>query len=355
MLCSLAGYGFARLQFRGRDFGFLAIIATIMIPTQLLMIPTYIMFSRLGLIDTLAAAFVPWLASAFGIFLMRQFFLSIPVELEEAAALDGASKWQTFLRIVLPLARPALATLAIFTLLGAWNDLIWPLVAINKEGLFTIQLGHRQLPEHPADAVVAAHGRQRRGDGAADPVLPGRAEALHRDHDDVGAEGMRVLVAGDANLDLVLRGDVVPRFGQAEQLLDSADLVLGSSAGICASGLARLGADVALVARVGADVFGDRTARAAGGQRRRHRRGPAGGRADRGLRDPLRRRRPGHPHPHRGDGRTHRCRRAGSASFPEPASSGPAAAHLHVASYFLLPGLADGPARRCWPRPARGA
>jgi multiple sugar transport system permease protein len=141
VLCSLAGYGFARLQFRGRDFGFIAIIATIMIPTQLLMIPTYIMFSRLGLIDTLAAAFVPWLASAFGIFLMRQFFLSIPVELEEAAALDGASRWQTFLRIVLPLARPALATLAIFTLLGAWNDLIWPLVAINKEALFTIQLG----------------------------------------------------------------------------------------------------------------------------------------------------------------------------------------------------------------------
>jgi multiple sugar transport system permease protein len=141
VLCSLAGYGFARLHFRGRDFGFIAIVATIMIPTQLLMIPTYIMFSRLGLIDTLAAAFVPWLASAFGIFLMRQFFLSIPVELEEAAALDGANKWQTFLRVVLPLAKPALATLAIFTLLGAWNDLIWPLVAINKENLFTIQLG----------------------------------------------------------------------------------------------------------------------------------------------------------------------------------------------------------------------
>ena len=141
VLCSMAGYGFARLQFRGRDFGFFAVVATIMIPTQLLMIPTYIMFSRLGLIDTLAAAFVPWLSSAFGIFLMRQFFLSVPVELEEAAALDGCNRWQTFLRVVLPLARPAMATLAIFTLLGAWNDLVWPLIAINNDSLFTIQLG----------------------------------------------------------------------------------------------------------------------------------------------------------------------------------------------------------------------
>ena len=141
VLCSLAGYGFARLKFRGRNFGFFAIVATIMIPTQLLMIPTYILFSRLGLVDTLAAAFVPWLASAFGIFLMRQFFLSIPAELEEAAALDGASRWQIFLRVVLPLARPALATLAIFTLLSSWNDLIWPLIAISDHDSFTVQLG----------------------------------------------------------------------------------------------------------------------------------------------------------------------------------------------------------------------
>lgn len=141
VLCSLAGYGFARLHFRGRNVGFMAIVATIMIPTQLLMIPTYVLFARLHLIDSLAAAFVPWLASAFGVFLMRQFFLSIPVQIEEAATLDGATRLQTFVRIVLPLARPALATLAIFTLLGSWNDLIWPLIAINDEDLFTVQLG----------------------------------------------------------------------------------------------------------------------------------------------------------------------------------------------------------------------
>jgi multiple sugar transport system permease protein len=141
VLCSLAGYGFARLTFKGKTFGFFAIVATIMVPTQLLMIPTYVLFARLGLLDSLSAAIVPWLASAFGIFLMRQFFMSLPVELEESGMLDGCNRWQIFFRIVLPLAKPALATLAIFTLLGSWNDLVWPLIAINNENAFTLQLG----------------------------------------------------------------------------------------------------------------------------------------------------------------------------------------------------------------------
>jgi multiple sugar transport system permease protein len=141
VLCSAAGYGFARLKFAGRGKVFLLIVATVMIPTQLLMIPTYLMFARLGIVDTLAAAFVPWLASAFGIFLMRQFFLSLPAELEEAALIDGCGTWRTFRSIVLPLARPALATLAIFTLLSSWNDLLWPLVAISDDSRFTLQVG----------------------------------------------------------------------------------------------------------------------------------------------------------------------------------------------------------------------
>jgi multiple sugar transport system permease protein len=141
VLCSLAGYGFARLKVPGRNFGFFAVLATIMIPTQLLMIPTYIVFARIGLIDTLGAAIVPWLASAFGIFLMRQFFLSLPAELEEAALIDGCTRLQVFFRIILPLAKPALATLAIFTLLNSWNDLVWPLIAINNDHAFTLQLG----------------------------------------------------------------------------------------------------------------------------------------------------------------------------------------------------------------------
>jgi multiple sugar transport system permease protein len=141
VLCSMAGYGFARLKFPGRNLGFFAVVATIMIPTQLLMIPTYVMFTRLGVVDTLAAAFVPWLASAFGIFLMRQFFLTLPHELEHAARIDGCSTFGVFWRIVLPLAKPALATLAVFTLLGSWNDLVWPLIAITDEHNYTMQLG----------------------------------------------------------------------------------------------------------------------------------------------------------------------------------------------------------------------
>jgi multiple sugar transport system permease protein len=141
VLCSLAGYGFARLRFPGRTLGFFAMVATVMVPIQLLMIPTFLMFSRLGIANTLAAAFMPWLASAFGIFLMRQFFLSLPRELEEAARLDGCGTFGAFRRVVLPLAKPALATLAVFTLLGSWNDLVWPLIAISDERWYTLQVG----------------------------------------------------------------------------------------------------------------------------------------------------------------------------------------------------------------------
>ncbi len=141
VLCSLAGYGFARLRFPGKTVTFLTILGTLMVPIQLLMIPTYVLFARVGLLNSLAALIVPWLATAFGVFLMRQFFLSVPHELEEAALLDGASRLQILFKVVLPLARPALVTLAIFTLVNSWNDLIWPVIAISDAGNFTLQLG----------------------------------------------------------------------------------------------------------------------------------------------------------------------------------------------------------------------
>jgi multiple sugar transport system permease protein len=163
VLCSTAGYGFARLKFAGRGLAFFLILATVMIPTQLLMIPTYLLFAQIGIVNTLAAAFVPWLASAFGIFLMRQFFLSLPAELEEAAMLDGAGTFRTFVSIVLPLARPALATLTVFTLLLAWNDLLWPLIGISDQDRFTLMVGlasfqgtrHTEWSELMAGNVIA--------------------------------------------------------------------------------------------------------------------------------------------------------------------------------------------------------
>jgi multiple sugar transport system permease protein len=163
VLCSAAGYAFARLKFAGRGLAFFLILATVMIPLQLLMIPTYLLFAQVGIVNTLAAAFVPWLASAFGIFLMRQFFLTLPGELEEAAMLDGAGPFRTFVSIVLPLARPALATLTVFTLLSAWNDLLWPLIAISDQNRFTLMVGlasfqgtrHTEWSELMAGNVIA--------------------------------------------------------------------------------------------------------------------------------------------------------------------------------------------------------
>lgn len=141
ILCSLAGYAFARLKFSGRGVLFILLAATMVIPYPVLMIPTYRLFNRIGIIDTLAAAFVPWLASAFGVFLMRQFFLNLPKELEDAAMMDGCSRLRVFVHVILPLARPALATLALFTLLSSWNDLVWPLLALNSNRAFTVQRG----------------------------------------------------------------------------------------------------------------------------------------------------------------------------------------------------------------------
>jgi multiple sugar transport system permease protein len=141
LFCSLAGYAFARFRFFGRDLLFIAILATLMVPFQVVMIPTFLIMRELGLIDTLGALIVPNLVTPFGIFLMRQFFRTLPVELEEAARIDGCSRLGTLFRIVLPLSGPALATLAVITFLYSWNDFLWPLIAISSEENMTLQLG----------------------------------------------------------------------------------------------------------------------------------------------------------------------------------------------------------------------
>ena len=141
LFCSLAGYAFARIKFFGREIVFVMILATLMIPFQVVMIPTFIIVKDLGMINTLYALIVPNLAWAFGIFLLRQFFRTLPVELEEAARIDGASRLSVLFKIVLPLSGPALATLAVITFLWTWNDFLWPLITIYTPNNMTLQLG----------------------------------------------------------------------------------------------------------------------------------------------------------------------------------------------------------------------
>ncbi|MBX3141903.1 MAG: carbohydrate ABC transporter permease [Trueperaceae bacterium] len=144
---ALAGYAFARLHFPFKRFLFTAYIATLIIPGEVTMLPLFLLVSRLGWIDTYQGLTVPFLASAFAVFFLRQFFLTIPHELEEAARLDGAGRWRILLQIVLPLARPALATITLFIFLSEWDNYLWPLIVTNSEAMRTLPIGLRYFVE----------------------------------------------------------------------------------------------------------------------------------------------------------------------------------------------------------------
>jgi multiple sugar transport system permease protein len=142
ILCSLAAYAFARIRFLGRGAIYFLLLATLMVPLQVVLIPTFLIVRDLGLLDRLEALIVPHLASVFGIFMLTQFFRTIPVELEEAARIDGASRISILVRIIVPLSLPALATLAVIQFMWTWNEFLWPLVTIlTNQGAFTLQLG----------------------------------------------------------------------------------------------------------------------------------------------------------------------------------------------------------------------
>jgi multiple sugar transport system permease protein len=138
---ALAAYAFARLEFRGRGVLFGIYLATLMIPTQVTLIPQFVLVAKLQGIDTWAGMIIPHAFTALGVFLLRQFFLGIPRDYEEAARIDGANRWQAFTRIILPLAVPAIATLAVFKFIGQWNNLLWPLVISNTDATRTIPVG----------------------------------------------------------------------------------------------------------------------------------------------------------------------------------------------------------------------
>jgi len=139
----LAAYVFARIQFPGRETIFYLYLATLIIPTQVTMLPLFLIISRLGWIDTYRALTMPFLANAFAIFFLRQFFLTLPRELEDAARLDGCGRLRFLWQIMLPLSRPALATITLFIFLGFWDDYLWPLVVTNTTDMRTLAIGLR--------------------------------------------------------------------------------------------------------------------------------------------------------------------------------------------------------------------
>jgi len=141
VFCSLAGYALARMRFFGNGALFLVILATLMVPFQVVMVPTLLIVRGLGLVDTLPALMAPNLVTPFGVFLLRQFFRTMPVEIEEAARIDGAGRLGTLFKVVMPSMRAPLATVGIMTLLWTWNDFLWPLIVIQSEKNYTLQLG----------------------------------------------------------------------------------------------------------------------------------------------------------------------------------------------------------------------
>jgi len=154
VISSMAAYAFSRMEWRGRNTLFVLYLATMMIPSVVLVIPQFILVRSLGWVNSYAALIIPSLSSAFGTFLLRQFFMGLPKDFEEAAFIDGANYFTIFWRVTLPLAQPALATLAIFSFMGSWNAYLWPLFAARREevmtlpiALATLQAGPRALTE----------------------------------------------------------------------------------------------------------------------------------------------------------------------------------------------------------------
>ncbi|MGI5139309.1 MULTISPECIES: carbohydrate ABC transporter permease [unclassified Streptomyces] len=158
LFCSMLGYALAKLQFTGRQKIFGVVLAALMVPGNLMILPLYVLMNQLGLIDTYAGLVLPFAAGAFGVFLMRQFMQGVPDELLEAARIDGAGEWYIFFRIVLPLVKPALATLAIFTFLGSWNNFIWPLIATNDPNKYTLPVALATFANDPNRTVAGGNG-----------------------------------------------------------------------------------------------------------------------------------------------------------------------------------------------------
>jgi len=155
---SMAGYSFARLNFPGRDKIFFAYLATMMIPGAVTMIPVYILLRNMHWVDTYKAVIIPGIFTAYGTFMLRQFFMTLPRDLEDAAKIDGCSLLGIYWRIILPLSKPALATLATFTFMGSWMNFMWPLIVLNSQEKYTLPvlLSYFQSQYHTDYAMLMA-------------------------------------------------------------------------------------------------------------------------------------------------------------------------------------------------------
>jgi multiple sugar transport system permease protein len=155
----LAGYAFAKLRFPGRTQLFRLMLAALVIPSQVAMVPLFLLLKQMGLVNTYGGVIVPAMASIFGIFLVRQYALSIPDDLLDAARIDGAGELHIFRKIVVPLLKPIIITLAVFTLLGTWNDFMWPLIVLSDQELYTLPVALASLSrEHVADNELMMAG-----------------------------------------------------------------------------------------------------------------------------------------------------------------------------------------------------
>ena len=156
---SMAGYAFAKYRFRGRDPLFKVLIASMVIPSQVTMLPLFLMLNKMGVINTYVGVIIPGLASVFGIFLIRQFAMSVPDSLLEAARMDGASDFRIYWSLILPLCKPILLTLAVFTFMGTWNDFLWPLIVMTDDSMYTLPVALANLSlEHVQDTELMMAG-----------------------------------------------------------------------------------------------------------------------------------------------------------------------------------------------------
>lgn len=153
LLCAMAGYAFARIDFPGRTLVYATVLAGLMIPKEAMFIPLFTMIADVQMHNTYASLILPRIAAPLGVFLMTQFFLKVPLDVEEAARIDGAGPWQTFFKVMLPLARPSMVALGIFTFVQTWNDYLWPLVSATKAEMFTITTGLASLQGNFAQAT----------------------------------------------------------------------------------------------------------------------------------------------------------------------------------------------------------